>query len=246
MLTVSGPGVTLNHTTQSVYRTMSVSVTATLSGSATSGTWTSSGTGSFSGTNALATVYTPSAADVTVGNVTLTFTTTGQAASCAAATATDVITLNQAVNFSKIVIIKADDFKVPLQAWTNFLQVCRDAGIKVSLGVIVSNIVGNAATAQWMQAQQAMGDVEFWDHGWDHSHWTATVPTRCSSSDLGEAAESSTVISTVHRSCVPSRRRDARTHFHEAESGTARCILIGHCAHTGSRPSLPTRSDSVP
>ena len=177
MLTVSGPGVTLNHTTQSVYRTMSVSVTATLSGSATSGTWTSSGTGSFSGTNALATVYTPSAADVTVGNVTLTFTTTGQAASCAAATATDVITLNQAVNFSKIVIIKADDFKVPLQAWTNFLQVSRDAGIKVSLGVIVSNIVGNAATAQWMQAQQAMGDVEFWDHGWDHSQWTANGQT---------------------------------------------------------------------
>ena len=175
VLTVSGPGVTLNPAIQSVYRTMSVRVTATLSGSATGGTWTATGTGTFSSTNALATVYTPSASDAGT-TVTLTFTTT-QGGPCGVASATDVVTFNQAVNPAKVAIIKADDFRVPLLAWTNFLQASRDAGLKVSLGVIVSNIVGNAATAQWMQAQQALRDVEFWDHGWEHTQWTNSGQT---------------------------------------------------------------------
>ena len=174
-LTVSGPGVTLNHTNQTVYRTMSVSVTATLSGSATGGSWTSSGTGTFSSTNALTTIYTPSAADAGT-TVTLTFTTT-EGGACGVATATDVVNFSETVNPAKVAIIKADDFKVPLLAWTNFLQASRNAGIKVGLGVIVSNIVGKASTAQWMQGQEALGDVEFWDHGWDHTQWTNSGQT---------------------------------------------------------------------
>ena len=71
-----------------------------------------------------------------------------------------------------VVIIKADDFRGPNQAWTNFLAVSRAAGIKVSIGVIAETISGNAGAANWMQAQVARGDVEFWDHGWDHKHWT--------------------------------------------------------------------------
>jgi hypothetical protein len=174
-LTVSGPGVTLDHTTQSVYRTMSVSVTATLSGSATGGTWTSTGTGTFSSTNALTTIYTPSAADAGT-TATLTFITT-QGGPCGVVTATDVVTFSQTVNPAKVAIIKADDFRVPNLAWTNFLQTSRGAAIKVSLGVIVRNIVGNAVTAQWMQTQQALGDAEFWDHGWDHTQWTNSGQT---------------------------------------------------------------------
>ncbi len=72
-------------------------------------------------------------------------------------------------NPAKVVIVKADDFKVPNEAWTNFLDASRDLGIKVSLGVIVKSIAGNATTATYMQQQQAIGDVEFWNHGWDHS-----------------------------------------------------------------------------
>jgi peptidoglycan/xylan/chitin deacetylase (PgdA/CDA1 family) len=71
-----------------------------------------------------------------------------------------------------IVIIKADDFRAPNQAWTNFLKVSRSAGVKVSIGIIVQSIEGKSATADWLKAEAARGDVEFWDHGWDHKSWT--------------------------------------------------------------------------
>ena len=77
-----------------------------------------------------------------------------------------------AVDLTKVVLIKADDFRTPNQAWTNFLQASRAAGVKVGLGVIVTSIVGNTTTAQWMRGQEAAGDVEFWNHGWDHLQWT--------------------------------------------------------------------------
>ena len=174
-VTVSGLGVVLSAATQSVYRTMSVSVTATLSGSATGGIWTASGTGKFSSTNSLTTIYTPSVVDAGT-TVNLTFTT-AQSGSCAATTATDAVTFSQAVNPAKVVIIKADDFRGELiygQQWTNFLQTARALGVKVSIGVICSNIIGSTSNtiAQWMRLQEAMGDVEFWDHAWDHTEWT--------------------------------------------------------------------------
>ncbi|MGN6555054.1 MAG: polysaccharide deacetylase family protein [Verrucomicrobiota bacterium] len=77
-----------------------------------------------------------------------------------------------ALDPAKVVIIKADDFRGPSQGWTNFLQVSRQAGVKVGIGVIVTSIAGNATTAQWMRGQEAAGDVEFWNHGWDHLQWT--------------------------------------------------------------------------
>jgi Alginate lyase/Immunoglobulin domain len=173
-LSVAGPGVTLSVSTQSVYRTMSVAVTATVSGSATGGVWTATGTGTFSSTNSLATIYTPSAADAGT-TVNLTFTTQG--GSCSPAAATDVVTFNQAANPAKVVIIKADDFRGEFnhgQEWTNFLQTTRELGVKVGMGVICTNIVGSNSNLilAWMQSQEALGDVEFWDHAWDHTEWT--------------------------------------------------------------------------
>ncbi len=79
-----------------------------------------------------------------------------------------------AFNPAKVVIVKADDFKVSNAAWTDFPAESRALGVKVGLGVVVESIVGNAATANYMQSQQAMGDVEFWNHGWDHSRFPAT------------------------------------------------------------------------
>ena len=79
-----------------------------------------------------------------------------------------------AFNPAKVVIVKADDFTVPNQAWTNFLTESRNLGVKVGLGVVVEDIAGNASTANYMQTQQAMGDVEFWNHGWDHSRFPTT------------------------------------------------------------------------
>ena len=183
-LSVAGPGVTLSASTQSVYRTMAVAVTAAVSGSATGGVWTATGTGSFSSTNSLATFYTPSAADAGT-TVNLTFTTQG--GSCSPATATDAVTFNQAANPAKVVILKADDFRgtnssAYQAAWNSFLQTSRALGVKVGIGVICTNNVDPAyavaqpasyqATTNWMRAQEAAGDVEFWNHAWIHTYWT--------------------------------------------------------------------------
>ncbi|MEI9960791.1 MAG: polysaccharide deacetylase family protein [Limisphaerales bacterium] len=82
-----------------------------------------------------------------------------------------------AADLNKVVIIKADDFRGPSEAWTNFLQVSRSAGIKVSIGVIVDSIAGKSSISSWMRAQAAHGDVEFWNHGWDHRQWTTNGQT---------------------------------------------------------------------
>jgi autotransporter-associated beta strand protein len=72
-----------------------------IGGGATGGTWSSSGTGTFApDANILNATYTPSAADVTAGSVTLTLTTTGQLAPCPAATAQVIITINPAATAS--------------------------------------------------------------------------------------------------------------------------------------------------
>ncbi len=76
------------------------------------------------------------------------------------------------VDPAKVVIIKADDFRVPSPAWIAFLKASREEGVKVGLGAIVTSIAGKDSTARWMQEQQALGDVEFWNHGWDHTRWT--------------------------------------------------------------------------
>ncbi|WP_262733012.1 HYR domain-containing protein [Gaetbulibacter sp. NE] len=62
---------------------------ANYSGSATSATWSTSGTGNFSGS-----IYTPSAADIANGSVTLTYTTNNPAGPCGVAVDSKVVTIN--------------------------------------------------------------------------------------------------------------------------------------------------------
>jgi gliding motility-associated-like protein len=66
----AGPNQTICANTASA--TMAGTVT-----NATGGTWTTSGTGTFANANVLNTTYTPSAADKTAGNITLTLTSSG-------------------------------------------------------------------------------------------------------------------------------------------------------------------------
>jgi peptidoglycan/xylan/chitin deacetylase (PgdA/CDA1 family) len=199
MPTVSEPGVSLSQTNQSVYRTMAVNVTATLGGCATGGAWTSSGTGSFSSTNDLTTVYTPSAAEAGT-TVTLKFTTT-EGGTCGVATAVDVVTFNQNINPAKTILIKCDDFRGPSLEWSIFLKVTRALGVKVGIGVICSNSIdphraisepaAYQSITNWMQTQEARGDVEFWNHGWVHAYWTnANAQTIFDYSGVGLATES--------------------------------------------------------
>ena len=83
----------------------------------------------------------------------------------------------RALDPAKVAIIKADDFRSQFSTgllWTNFLSTNRALGVKAGLGVICTNIVGSNSNliSQWMRAQEAAGEVEFWDHGWDHTQWT--------------------------------------------------------------------------
>ncbi|MCX6915827.1 MAG: hypothetical protein NT167_22735, partial [Verrucomicrobia bacterium] len=66
-------------------------------GSATNGIWTTSGNGEFSPNSITPNaIYTPSAADITAGTVTLTLTTTDAPAPCAQAAVQVVVTINPA------------------------------------------------------------------------------------------------------------------------------------------------------
>ena len=75
-------------------------------------------------------------------------------------------------DLSKVVIIKADDFRGTNQSWSNFLEASRAAGVKVSIGVITKSVGENSPVQEWMRAQEEIGDVEFWNHGWDHKRWS--------------------------------------------------------------------------
>ncbi|MFH2096645.1 MAG: gliding motility-associated C-terminal domain-containing protein, partial [Bacteroidota bacterium] len=71
---------------------------STMGGSASSVLWTSSGSGTFSSTTALHPTYTPSAADITAGTVTLTVTTNDPTGPCTSASDNMVLTINPLAN----------------------------------------------------------------------------------------------------------------------------------------------------
>jgi DNA-binding beta-propeller fold protein YncE len=78
-----------------------VSLGGTVGGGATGGRWTSSGTGTFVPNAAtLNATYSPSAADITAGTITLTLSSTGQQAPCSAATAQVVVSIPVAATAS--------------------------------------------------------------------------------------------------------------------------------------------------
>ncbi|MBI2271307.1 MAG: hypothetical protein HYU69_13270, partial [Bacteroidetes bacterium] len=78
---------------QTICSDASASLAGTIGGGASGGTWTSSGTGTFDDANSLTAVYSPSAADILGGTITLTLTSTGNGA-CAAASDAMVLTIN--------------------------------------------------------------------------------------------------------------------------------------------------------
>lgn len=92
------PGVTVTTTTFDICDNETIPLTATLSGAATGGTWSRIGTGtggSFSSTTTLTTVYTPSAADITAGQVILLFTTNDPTGTCPPGTDAVIVPIYQ-------------------------------------------------------------------------------------------------------------------------------------------------------
>ncbi|MCB0801105.1 MAG: hypothetical protein KDB91_11425, partial [Bacteroidales bacterium] len=67
---------------QTICSNTPASLSGTRGGSATSTTWTTSGSGTFGNASSLSTTYTPSAADITAGAVTLRLTTNNPAGPC--------------------------------------------------------------------------------------------------------------------------------------------------------------------
>lgn len=79
---------------QTVCSGSTVTLSATIGGGASSATWTTSGDGSFNDVSSLNAIYTPGAADIAAGTITLTLTTNDPAGSCIAATDNVLITIN--------------------------------------------------------------------------------------------------------------------------------------------------------
>ena len=93
----------------------------TAAATATNGTiaWSTSGTGTFGDATIEDAVYTPSAADITAGSVTLTMTVTGTANACTASTASDVMTLTISPSVTPSVSITSDDLDNLICSGTN-------------------------------------------------------------------------------------------------------------------------------
>lgn len=73
----------------------------------------------------------------------------------------------------KIAIIKADDVRRPTEQWQRFVDVSRDKGVKVSLGVICDSLADPSPEyVTWLRDLDQSSQVELWQHGWDHKHWT--------------------------------------------------------------------------
>lgn len=72
----------------------------------------------------------------------------------------------------KIAIIKADDIRKETKNWQKFFTLSKKKGVKVSAGIICNSLEGNKKDYfEWLKGHQSSGDVEFWNHGWDHKRW---------------------------------------------------------------------------
>ncbi len=96
IITINPPATVNAGSDQTICAGSTVTLAGTRGGSATSSTWTTSGTGTFNNASSLTAIYTPSAADITAGTVTLTLTTNDPTGPCTAVSDVMVITINPA------------------------------------------------------------------------------------------------------------------------------------------------------
>lgn len=95
-VTIDAPATASVSPDQSICETSDAALTSTVGGAATGGAWTTSGDGGFDNATAANALYTPGAADITAGAVTLTLTTDDPAGACPAAAASTVVTIDSA------------------------------------------------------------------------------------------------------------------------------------------------------
>ena len=95
-VTIGQPATVNAGSDQTICSNTPASLAGTIGGSATSATWSTSGTGSFGNAGNLTTTYTPGAADITAGSVTLTLTTNDPTGPCPAVSDFLVLTIIRA------------------------------------------------------------------------------------------------------------------------------------------------------
>lgn len=84
-------------------------------------------------------------------------------------------------NSVKIAIIKADDVRGKTSKWNRFFAISAEKEVKVSAGIICDSLSGgDKAYFDWLRALHSSGQVEFWNHGWDHKSWTDETGARIS------------------------------------------------------------------
>lgn len=72
----------------------------------------------------------------------------------------------------KIAIIKADDIRGKTTKWEYFFSLSKEKGVKVSAGIVGNSLAGEKKDYfNWLNHLQSTGQVEFWNHGWDHKRW---------------------------------------------------------------------------
>ncbi len=94
LITISGAATVDAGAAQTICSGSTATLAGTFGGGASSITWTTAGDGAFNDANLLNAVYTPGAADIAAGNVTLTITTNDPAGPCLPATDNVLITIN--------------------------------------------------------------------------------------------------------------------------------------------------------
>lgn len=86
--------------------------------------------------------------------------------------ATLAVILPASAQTKRIAIIKADDVTSAHPKWERFFKLAEKHGIPVSAGVITNSFEKQGDDYdQWLKKWEATGQVEFWNHGWDHRRW---------------------------------------------------------------------------
>ncbi|WP_009965239.1 DUF2334 domain-containing protein [Verrucomicrobium spinosum] len=81
----------------------------------------------------------------------------------------------------RLAIIKADDVKGVNGKWDRFIALSQQRDIVVSLGIITESLATqDPKYVAWIKKWADTGEVEFWNHGWDHKSWTDTAGKKLS------------------------------------------------------------------
>jgi peptidoglycan/xylan/chitin deacetylase (PgdA/CDA1 family) len=73
------------------------------------------------------------------------------------------------------IILKLDDLKPATGGgvspqWLRVADFAKEKNIKISIGIIAQGLEADCpGLVEWIQKQHAAGQVEFWNHGWDHA-----------------------------------------------------------------------------